>query len=164
MTEKPELLPVYLIIGEDELKRDHLLERMRVRISEMGDADLNTDTFDGATAVGNEIVTACNTLPFLGDVRCVIVKNIEALKKADADMIAEYLVSPCQSTVLVMVGLKLAKNTRLYKAVVKVSKTSVLECIPKKRYELPKHIREMAATHGITISASASELLVELVG
>ena len=164
MTEKPTLLPVYLIIGEDELKRDHLLERMRVRIAEMGDADLNTDTFDATQALGNEIVTTCNTLPFLGDVRCVIVKNIDALKKADADMVAEYLSSPCETTVLVMVGVKLAKNTKLYKAVAKVSKTSILECVPKKRFELPKHIRDMAATHGVTISASAAELLVEMVG
>ena len=164
MSEKPALLPVYLIVGEDELKREHLLERLRNRMAEMGDTDLNTDVFTAENATGSDIVTACNTLPFLGDVRCVLVKGVDALKKDDAAALAEYLESPCETTVLVLIGVKLAKNTKLYKAVEKVDKKAVLDCTPKKRYELPKHVRSMAVSHGITITATAAEMLVELVG
>ena len=41
------LLPAYLINGEDQLKRETVLKRLRSRLEAMGDLDFNCDTFDG---------------------------------------------------------------------------------------------------------------------
>ena len=73
MAEKDALLSAYLINGEDELKRETVLKRLRARISKLGDIDFNCDTFDGETASGGDIVSACNTMPFASDVRLVVV-------------------------------------------------------------------------------------------
>ncbi len=164
MAADTTFLPAYLINGEDELKRETTLKRLRERAAAMGDIDFNSDVFDGETAEGADIVAACNTIPFASEVRIVIVHKADALRKADNEALVSYLASPCPTTVLALVASKLAKNTRLYKAVAGVGAKAVIDCTPLKAWELPRRVRDMAPTHGITITQSAAELLVQLVG
>ena len=158
------LLPAYLVNGEDELKRETVLKRLRARMDKLGDMDFNSDTFDGETALGGDIVAACNTMPFAAEARLVVVRNADALKKADSEALVEYLTEPSSTTVLAVVARKLAKNTRLYKALAAMGKQAVIDCTPKKAYELPKTVRGMAVSHGITMSDAGARRLVELVG
>lgn len=158
------LLPAYLVNGEDELKRETVLKRLRARMDKLGDMDFNSDTFDGETALGGDIVAACNTMPFAAEARLVVVRNADALKKADSEALVEYLAEPSSTTVLAVVARKLAKNTRLYKALAAMGKQAVIDCAPKKAYELPKTVRGMAVSHGITMSDAGARRLVELVG
>ena len=94
------LLPVYLINGEDALKRDAVMKRLRERLSKMGDLSFNSDVFEGAGFTGDDVVNACNTIPFASDVRLVEVRGVDNLKKADSEPIVAYLDAPCESTVL----------------------------------------------------------------
>lgn len=164
MAEKDTLLSAYLINGEDELKRETVLKRLRARIAKLGDIDFNCDTFDGETALGDDIVSACNTMPFASDVRLVVVSAADSLKKADSEALVEYLTHPSETTVLCLVARKLAKNTRLYKAVAAVGARAVIDCAPVKKYELARNVRGMAVTHGVTIGDAAAQRLVDLVG
>ena len=59
---------------------------------------------------------------------------------------------------------KLARNTRLYKALAAAGPKAVIDCAPPKSWELPKRVRAMACTHGITLTEGAASALVELVG
>ena len=93
------LLPVSLISGEDELKRETVVKRLRKRISTYGDLAFNSDVFAGEKATGEEIVAAANTLPFASEVRLVQVNNVDKLRKADAEALISYLTSPSQTTV-----------------------------------------------------------------
>lgn len=124
------LLPVYLITGEDALKRDAVMKRLRTRLSSMGDLSFNSEVFEGAEFTGDDVVNACNTIPFASPVRLVEVRDADKLKKADSEPIVSYLDAPCETTVLALVAEKLAKNTRLYKAVAKHGKTAVIDCAP----------------------------------
>ena len=158
------LLPVYLVVGEDELKRRTVLDRLRKRLERRGDIAFNSDEFDGAVATGEAVVAACNTVPFASDVRLVQVDAADKLKKADADALIDYLGDPSPTTVLALVATKLAKNTRLYKAVAKHGKSAVIDCSPIKRSELPRTVRSMAVTHGFTMTDGAARALVAQVG
>lgn len=158
------LLPVYLIVGEDALKRDTVMKRLRARLAALGDLSFNSDEFNGETAQGTDIVAACNTVPFASPVRLVEVRSADKLKKADAEALVTYLSSPSDTTVLALVAEKLAKNTRLYKAVAALGKTAVIDCAPLKRYELPKTVRSLAVGHGVTLTEGAANKLVDLVG
>ncbi len=164
MAEKDALLPAYLINGEDDLKRETVLKRLRARIAKLGDIDFNSDAFDGETALGGDIVSACNTMPFASDVRLVVVTSADVLKKADAEALVDYLAQPSETTVLCLVARKLAKNTRLYKAVASIGKRAVIDCAPVKKYELARNVRGMAVTHGVTLDDAAAQRLVDLVG
>lgn len=164
MSDTKTFPTAFLINGEDALAREKFLVRLRERAAAYGDIDFNCDAFDGETALGGEIVDACNTVPFASEIRLVIVQNADRLKKADAEELVSYLKSPCESTVLALVAEKLAKNTRLYKAAAASGPKAVIDCSPVKSWELPKKVREMATGHGITLTPSAASLLVELVG
>lgn len=162
-SEKP-LLPVYLAVGNDALKRRHLLERMKARISSHGDLSFNSDEFDGHTALGSDIVVSCNTMPFASDVRLVVVSGVEFLKKSDAEELISYLENPNQTTVLFLEAEKLLKNTRLYKAIAATNPQAVIDCSLPKAAALPDRVRNMAPEHGATMTPEAARALVELVG
>lgn len=164
MATSKGLKPAYLINGEDELKRETVLKRLRQRVAKSGDIDFNSDLFSGATASGADIVAACNTIPFASDVRLVVVRNVDALKKADADALADYLASPNDTTVLAMESANLDKKKRLYKAVQGLGADCVIDCTPRKAYKLPEMVQGMAVTHGVTIDGNAARRLIELVG
>lgn len=158
------LLPAYLIVGEDALKRSTVLARLRERLAALGDLSFNSDAFDGEEALGSDIVAACNTLPFASEVRFVHVRNVEKLKKADSEELVTYLKAPSAQTVLALEAEKLAKNTRLYKAAAAVGKSAVIDCAPMKSRELPKTVRAMATGHGVVFTEGAAACLVELIG
>ena len=158
------LLPAYLINGEDELKRQAVLKRLRARVEQLGDLSFNSDSFSGTTASGAEIVGACNTLPFMSDVRLVVVADADALKKADSEQIVGYLEDPAPTTVLALVATKLAKNTRLFKAVAALGKSAVIDCSPLKRTELPRTVIAMGKQYGVELSFGGAQKLIELIG
>lgn len=163
-SEHNGLLAAYLAVGEDALKREAVIARLRTRLSKLGDLSFNADDFDGETAEGAAIVAACNTMPFASPVRLVYVRNAEKLKKADSEEIVSYLASPSESTVLALEAEKLPKNTRLYKAVAAVGPKAVIDCAPPKSWELPRRVRAMATGHGVVLTEGAASALVELVG
>lgn len=158
------LLPVYLTVGDDSLKREAVEARLVKRISALGDISFNSDTFDGEKASGSVIVDACNTMPFASDVRLVTVRNADKLKKADSEKLVEYLDSPSESTVLALYATSLAKSTRLYKAIAKFGKTAVIECMSPKAKDLPALVSKMAQSHGIVLTRGAVQSLIEFVG
>ena len=164
MSTQTELLPVYLAVGEDQLKREAVVARIQKRIAAMGDIDFNAETFDGGDAPGDEIIAACSTLPFASDKRLVIVKNVEKLKKASQDDLVAYLGDPTPTTVLVLLAAKLAKNTRLYKAIAAFGKTSIIACDEKTARELPTQVRDMAVSKGVTLTSDAATALLGAVG
>ena len=158
------LLPAYLTVGEDELKRETVAKRLRERVASLGDISFNIDSFTGDLATGSDVVSACNTLPFASPVRLVEVSDVEKLKKADAEEIVSYLAAPCETTVLSLVGKKLAKNTRLYKAVAALGKSAVIDCAPQKRRDLARTVRALGKEQGVALTDRAAEKLIDLVG
>ena len=158
------LLPVYLVNGEDELKRETVMKRLKKRLSSLGDLSFNSEHFNGEVASGLDICAACNTIPFASEKRLVLVDAVDKLKKTDSEVLVEYLKDPAQTTVLALVATKLAKNTRLYKAIAGFGKTAVIDCSPLKRFELPRAVRSMAVTHGITLTEAGANALINTVG
>lgn len=159
-----ELLPAYLIVGADELKRDAAVRRLRSRVPQ-DLADFNLDELDAhAIEEPDQLISSVQTLPFGVDFRLVIVDGAEGLAKPVSEAVVAYLKDPNPQCVLCLVAEKLAKNTRLYKAVAKVGPHSVIDCAPLKRWELPPYVVKLAGKHGLSMDASAAQELVERVG
>ena len=159
-----DLLPAYAAVGDDALKRDAVARRLKARLEKSGDLSFDYDEFDGESASGADVVGACNTIPFASPVRMVRLKSVEKLAKADAEALVSYLADPSSSTVLLMEAEKLARNTRLFKAVASLGKGSVIDCATPKAADLPRLVRSMAVAHGIAITDPAARLLIDLVG
>lgn len=159
-----DFLPVYLIVGADELKRDFVYDRLVARMAKLGDLDFNKDVFEGGAVSSDELVAACNTLPFMSEKRLVVVNDADRMKKAAQEAVIAYLDAPCDTTVLALIAEKLAKNTRLYKAIAKIDKKAVIDCAPLAARELPSQVQRFAQTHGVTITPNAAQELIALIG
>lgn len=164
MPNASKLLPAYLAVGDDTLKRETVEDRLTKRVSQLGDLSFNSEIFDGATAEGDAIVTACNTLPFASAVRLVVVRNADKLKAADARAVAAYLSAPCDTTVLALYAAKLSKSSKLYKAVAALGKTAIIDCSSVKKSQLPELVLGMAKGHGLQMTRGAVSELIERVG
>ena len=159
------LLPAYLIVGADEFKRTSAVSRMRARLEKTGMAAFNLDERDMAKDPQiDDIIASLNTFPMGADFRLVILENCDKLPKAVSEPLVDYLANPSPTTVCLLVATSLAKNTRLYKAVAKVGAKAVVDCTPKKSWELPKQVVAMARAHGKTMGLPAAEALVSRAG
>lgn len=159
-----DLLPAYLIVGADELKRDAAVRRLRSHVpADM--ADFNLDELDGASLEEpGQLISSAQTMPFCADFRLVIVNGAGQLAKPVSEAVVSYLADPNPQCVLCLVAEKLAKNTRLYKAVAKVGPRSVIDCAPLKRWELPPYVVKLAQKRGLSMDNAAAQELVERVG
>lgn len=158
------LLPAYLVVGEDELKAQTTVKRLHARLEKMGDLSFNSDFFSGENASGSAIVAAANTLPFASPFRLVQITDAEKLKKVDTELLVDYLKNPSETTILLVVAKKLAKNTKLYKALASIGPKAVIDCAPVARKDLNSLVRQMAQTHGISITPGGAATLIDLVG
>ena len=164
MAEKGELLPAYLIVGPDELKRNQAVARLRARVDGPFAMFNLEEVVASADLEPVELLSSLNTLPMGGERRVVVVEAAEKLPKATSEAVIDYLESPNESCTLALVATTLAKSTRLYKAVAKVGARSVIECAAKKGRDLPPYVQKLAASHGVTIGVDAARELVARVG
>lgn len=160
-----QLLPAYLVVGTDGVKRDHAVSRMKARLEKSGMVEFNLDERDMSKDPDIEsVIGSLNTFPMGADFRLVILENCAKLPKAVSEPLVEYLKNPSPSTVCLIIADSLAKNTRLYKAIAKIDKKAVIDCVPMKRWELPKRVQQMASQRGLAISGPAAEELVSRSG
>lgn len=138
------------------------VDRLKSRVGELADLDFNMQVFDGEGATGDDIAIACNTLPFASDLRLVIVRNVDKLSKESADLLVGYAQDPAPTCVLALTGAKLAKNTRLYKAVARLG--GVVERKMPRGAEFVRSVSSMASDKGKRLSLDAAEVFVSATG
>lgn len=160
-----KLLPAYLLVGPDEVKRDAAIDRLVSRLEASGMATFNLDDRDMTKPQEpDEIIASLCTFPMGSDFRLVILRSCDHLVKAMSEALVSYLAAPSPDTVCLIVADALTRNTRLYKAVAKIDAKAVIDCSAKKRWELPAYVQGMASRHGVSISSAAAEELVARAG
>lgn len=160
------LLPVYLVVGADEVKRDAAVSRLKARLEASGMADFNIDEreMDRGDHEPDEILSSLNTFPLGAAFRLVILRGCDKLAKPVSEMLVTYCEDPSPTTVCLVVATSLAKSTRLYKAIAKIGPKAVIDCSTKKRWEMPRQVLGMMRRHGKTMAEDAAEELVARVG
>ncbi len=66
----------YVLHGDDALRIEEEVARMKSRMGDSPNAGLNTDEFDGTTVSAAQVMSAASSYPFLADRRMVIVKDM----------------------------------------------------------------------------------------
>jgi len=153
---------VYLVLSEQDFLVRQALDKLKKRVGEVADLDFNFETFDGENASGDSIVAACNTLPFASEHRLVIVRNVDRLSKDGAGALAAYATDPAPTCVLALAAAKLAKNTRLFKAVDKLG--GVVERKTPRGAEFIRGVVGMSEDRGKHMSPDAAEAFVTATG
>jgi DNA polymerase-3 subunit delta len=158
-----ELAAAYLITGTDRPKVERALRRLRNRIGEEA-----TELLTAHEASGDDAVAACNALGlFAVERRLVVVSEVERWKTDDLKSLQEYLRRPAPTTVLVLVGSEVKKDSALAKAVAKAGELLVYDVPTKprgKKADLPRWVEAQLAERGVRIEPGAARAMVELVG
>lgn len=162
MATQQILKPAYLIISEQLFLRNQAVDRLRERLEEQGPMDFNMSQYDAEHADFVEIVDACNTLPFAVPYRLVIVTNIEKASAANMNILVDYVENPSETTVLAVVGEKLAKTAKLYKAIAKQG--AVLDRKAPKGRDLPQTVIGLGAQIGLQLNTQATQALINAAG
>lgn len=158
------LLPAYLAVGTDELKKNEAVARLKARL-DGGLAAFNLDEIAPSVDLDPAaVVASLNTLPVGTPFRLVVIRRAEKLPKAVSEAIVSYLADPNTGCVLLMTAESLPRNTRLYKAVAKLGKKAVIDCSAKKSWEMPGYVVRHARGLGIQVDQDAARELVERVG
>lgn len=181
---------LYIIYGADPLARKEAFDRLRAELDRDGSLATNTAAFDAKTASPQEVMAACDTVPFLGDGRLVVLEGALATAarfkrtpggrgktaarlEPDKDsgdeqdpgrwvVLSEYVPRMPPTTTLVLLDGAVAKTNPLLAALGPHGK--VTECSPPSERELPAWVAARAKRMGLKLDAPAAKLLAELIG
>jgi len=154
---------VRLFIGEETFLMEEALTALKTAL---GDSALtNFSAFNGDESIrAEELVGLCNTLPFLGEKRLIILRNVQKLPDKALSLIGAYCRNPLESTTLVMTveGQTPKGKDALFKH---LPDTVVQQRFdPLKGPEIVTWIQERAKGRKKTIEKDAALLLAELTG
>ncbi|MDO4537134.1 MAG: DNA polymerase III subunit delta [Coriobacteriales bacterium] len=158
------LLAAYLIVGADQLKRDTAVKRLKARLDQSFEAFNLDERTANASVLPADIAISLNTLPVGAGFRLVLIHEADKLPKPTSESIISYLANPNPDCVLCLETQSLPKNTRLYKAVAKVGKRSVIDCTPIGARDLPQYVIKHAAAKGLSIDQAAARELISRAG
>jgi len=156
---------LYVLVGEDAIGMDHLFSYLKKEFIAPDTEEFNLEVLhaDSDSVTAGEIVTAAETVPFMGGFRFVFVRHAEELRAADLELLTEYLAKvlddPRPDLLVVLTFTALDKRTKFAKAVYKAN--VVIEC---SLGELTNPGRVAQEKYGKTFSAGADAVFRELVG
>ncbi len=154
--------PVVCVLGEEPyLVRQALAELERAAL-EGGDPGLNREVFTAPEAEPGAVVSAAQTLPFLGGRRLVVVRDAHRWPASAWDPILAYLERPNPSTCLVLVAQSVDRRTRAGKAL--LAKTRVIRCDKPRDAEVPRWAERMAREAGLRLDPRLTAALALRVG
>ncbi len=175
--------PVMVVAGEDLFQRNQHLAEIQVAALGEGDPGMGLIRIDPAQHGGGTmavILDECRTGSMFAPKKLVIVDPADPLfKKTDEDdaplvrgerpqltnreMLENYIESPCDTAVLVLVCETWLKTTRIHKSLDKLG--AVRWAQPIKDFQVPPWIiRQAREVYGKSIDAAATERLADLIG
>lgn len=166
--ESGKFLPVYVVVGEERFLRRQFVDALKVAAMRGGVAGLNEDEWTAAEVDATKVVAVAKTMPMLSQRRYVCVTEVERWEgKKDKEAAAgaaleRYLEAPAPSTVLVLCADKLHAKSKLITTAKKLG--GLVNCDPLSKRDLPTWLAQAAKARGCSIEASATDLIVEVVG
>lgn len=153
---------VFLLLGEEDWLAEQALRALLHDLLPASDRDLNLDFVDATTAPIQEIIGRCETLPFFGVRRVVVLRRGEALRPQDQDALADYLDRGAPPSTLILLAEKLDRRRRLFTILQRTAR--IIPCGRLDPQDLPPWVRARAEAAHKAITPAATEALVVLVG
>lgn len=154
---------VYLLLGEEDVRTEQALGRLLDELLAKEERALNLDIVDAEETPVQEIITRCDTLPFFGARRVVVVRRADAMRAQDQDALASYLdggATPSAALILLAEGLD--RRRRLYGVLQRTGR--IIPCGRLSPEDLPRWIKDRVEAEGKKITRDAAGTLVGLVG
>lgn len=160
---KRDLLPVYLVSGDEPLQVMECSDAIRARARDWGcterevmDADQHFDW--------SLLLDAGNSMSLFAEKRILELRMNAGPGKSGSPVLLQYLERPAEDAILLITCGKLdasSKNTKWFKALDQLG--GVVQCWPIASHELPRWIEQRMRAKGMQPDAAAVSLLVERV-
>lgn len=125
--------------------------------------DLAYSTYYADEADPGEIVSVCQTLPFLSERQVVVIHGAERYEsETAAGALLNYLENPVESTILIMIATRIDKRSKLYKVCSKSA--MIVECPEMRERDAIAWARHEFARLGKSIDGPALQELVDRTG
>lgn len=149
------LRPVYLFTGEEEHLMDIFIDKIKSSIVDEGLEALNYTEIEGRDTDFEDILNACETLPFMADKKMVYVKNLMELldnNKDLSDKLNDYLPKIDKHVLLLLKDKSnsLRRNSKIYRTINKLN--GVVDFKRLESRELVAWIRAILKRSGKDIS------------
>ncbi len=171
-----ELLPVYVVTGDEAFLRDEVVTALRTAALGGGIPAFNEDKFTAGDATVDKVLAAVRTVPMMAPRRFVHVRGADrwdaggdgageerdAKREAPLDRLADYAAAPIDSTCLVVVADKLDGRRRF----VNVARKGgfLVDCQPLDRGALLSWIMRQFDARGHKVDRQVADVLAEIGG
>lgn len=171
---------LYILVGEDDFSLTQSLEEIKKDVGEQSILAGSVTTLDGQQVTSDQLRNVCETVPFLGGKRLVIIHELlkrfvprgrpNRQKKSarlnnhtdEYKSFADCIKNTPDSTILVLVENRIASNNPLLK---ELAEKAVMKSFPLLRdTQLRQWIQKRVTEEGGSISLQAANLLTRLVG
>ncbi|MCH7809803.1 MAG: DNA polymerase III subunit delta [Chloroflexi bacterium] len=170
---------LYILYGSELLARRDALERLKESLDSDGSLATNTTYFDAARSSPQEVIAACDTVPFLGEHRLILGEGLlsQATRRGrrgddeddepppDAgrwEPLVDYVPNMPPSSVLVLTDGSVTAKNALLKKLGPLGEVQEFK-MPSER-DLPGWVNAQAKKIGLKIDAPAARLLAGLIG
>ncbi len=159
---KGNILPVYLLGGEERFLVTRAAEAVRLAVVGRGPRGLSEDLFDGGRTEARAVIQACRTLPMMAKRRLVYVRAVDQMSVAEQEALIPYFAAPEPTAVLVLVALALDVRRRI--ALEARKHGCLFQSKHPEEHELGPWIDREATARGATLEPGAVESLALSVG
>ena len=176
--EAGDLLPVWLVVGEEPMLRDQVIKAITKAALAGGLPDFNHDKFTAGETDVEKVLSATRTVPMMAKKRVVHVRGLERWDTNSAaadseegpsgkalpplDRLAEYAKAPVDSTTVILVAQKIDGRRKLVALAKKQG--FVVDCAQIDGRQLPGWIRARAKLKGHTLAPEVCDLIAEIAG
>ena len=161
---KKNLSKLYLLFGEEEYLVFFYAKAIEEAAEKSQDTPLYKDVFEGNKPV-HDIILAANTVPFFPGKRLILVKDSKlfaAGRKADSEIMADYLPSIPDDTILVFAESDVDRRLKLFKKAQEVG--TVVNNERQTPAALVKWLTRQAKQKGVSLSAPVASQIISTCG
>lgn len=165
--DKDELKNVYLLFGSEMYLKDRIIEKVKGKYLNNDFESLNYAYLDGRNVSQDDIINACETLPFMADKKIVIVEDspiFKSTKKEENtstdDVLSDYVGKIADTTCLIFIlkEEKVDNRKKIIKNIKKFGRAIELEKL--KNEELNNWIISEFKKHGKNINRNMASYFV----
>ncbi len=159
--KRGEYKRVYLFYGDETFLIKRYEQAMSAKIVPADAEMMNKDVFVGKETSSEQIIDAASTLPFLNELRLVIVKDSKLFatgKKDETERIFNFVPDIPESTVLIFIETDIDKRNKLVKRVAEAGYAA--EFTTPTESELADWVIGVFASHGKKLSKPNAVLLL----
>lgn len=160
--ESQSFKPIYFFHGDEPYLIMQAFNYLKVCSLHGGAADFNFTSFYAADADIGVVRDEIETLPMMAPRRVVVIREVQDLTDKEWSVLEPILVSPVDTTVLILMGSRIDKRKKYFKILMDQSVN--VEFKRPFENQIAGWVRHICKAHNLTISDEAVQLVHRLVG